>query len=234
MNFDALYCHRSPIFKKIQPPKWRPYLFVLFYRCEAAFCQIRSDIHSVFGGCPFVVGFVIGILGGGVETVRFGAVHREYGTFAIAAEGQAGTAGIPLGECGADDRLVCRGAGDEFKCGLGVEGDGNRGDKSLWVSKEKITQTVDCGRLTVCGQWSTVYFRIHRQQHRRKWGTAIGGDKCPCYGGGVADVDGCFKFDGGFQGFGAILGFEQRLQCAGRADLKVIAFDAERVKAEAL
>ena len=34
----------------------------------------------------------------------------------------AGAARIPLGECGANDGLICRGAGDEFKCGLCVEG----------------------------------------------------------------------------------------------------------------
>src|SRR5512143_1223865 len=69
---------------------------------QASFRQGCRGVHAIVGGSPFVRRFVEGVARGCLDALRFRAIHGEHGTFAVAAQGEARPARVPLGEDGAD------------------------------------------------------------------------------------------------------------------------------------
>ena len=86
-----------------------------------------------------------GVAGGGVHACGFGAVHSEGRRFAEAADDQARAARGPLGQRGADDGLVCGGAGDVLKGKFGLGGNDDGGDESLRAEGQEFAHAQGCG-----------------------------------------------------------------------------------------
>ena len=86
------------------------------------FAKRRGDIHAIFSARIFIRGLVKSITRGSFNSLRFGAIHSEHRTFAIAAKHESCAARVPLGERGADDGFIRGSARDVVKGEFYIKG----------------------------------------------------------------------------------------------------------------